>query len=235
MPSHHATSLAACLVLAATLGGCALPDAAAPVETGLQGPRWTLAALQGQALPAELPLAALPYVEFRGERLAGSGGCNRIAGPVQLQGSGLKLGPAVATRMACVHDTGLEQRFVQVFEQVAVWRIEGGALLWLGPQGEVLARFDQRVSTWSCEGGGPVLAAYEPSSAGMRLLLQGREFKMRPAPAASGERYVVEQGRRSDWSMEWHAKGDEALLLEAPLSDHRKPEDLQIFLRCKRG
>ena len=33
--------------------------------------------------------------------------------------------------------------------------------------------------------------------------------------------------------MEWHGKGDEALLLEAPLSDDRKPEDLKVFARCR--
>lgn len=65
--------------------------------------------------------------------------------------------------------------------------------------------------------------------------LEGREFSLRPAPAASGERYVVEQGRRSDWSMEWYARGGEALLSEAPLSDDRRPQDLQVFLRCQLG
>ena len=58
---------------------------------------------------------------------------------------------------------------------------------------------------------------------------------MRSAPAASGARYVVEQGRSPEQSMEWHSKGDEGLLLEAPLDHTRKPEDLKPFATCRIG
>jgi hypothetical protein len=72
-----------------------------------------------------------------------------------------------------------------------------------------------------------------PPLGDLRLLLQGREYRLYPRPVASGERYATEQGRRDDWSMEWRGKGRQAELMEAPLSDSRKPEDLQTFLRCK--
>jgi heat shock protein HslJ len=218
-----------------------------------QGQRWSLLALHQAAVPASLPLQRTPYVELQADgRLAGSGGCNRIGSSVQAEGAALKLSPAIATRMACADGMTLEQAFLQTFPQVARWQVVsrpgGRELHWLDAQGALLARFDTRIRAWRCAGGAggaavagdtTVLTQHAaPPGDTLRLVLEGREYRLQARPVAAGERYTVEQGRRADWSMEWRSQAHasqplQAQLMEAPLSDSRKPDDLVAFLHCQ--
>jgi len=208
-------------------------SAAAPA---LEGERWSLVALGGTALAPETPLARVPYVELREGRLAGSSGCNRVMAQYQLDRSALRLGQGVGTRMMCTEGMEVEQQFLGLFPKVAAWRPAGDGVEWLDTERQVLTRFSSAIRAYRCDDGSSVLARFVPdrgSGPSMLLALEGKQYAMRSAPSASGARYVIERGRRTDWSMEWHGKGDEALLLEAPLSDDRKPEDLKVFARCR--
>jgi putative lipoprotein len=213
------------LVIPLVVGACATASAPTP-----EGRNWSLIELRGQALPPT-PLPRLPLLEMREGRISGHSGCNRFNGSYSLQGERLSFGPAAGTRRACADDMLLETEFLQLLPQVASWRIQGGVLNWLNAQGQSLARFDTSLQRYRCDDGSLLLLRTQGGSA--TLALGSREYAMRSAPSASGARYVVEQGRKPDWSMEWHGKGSEGLLLEAPLSDSRKPEDLKPFARCK--
>lgn len=207
------------------LTACASPEPPATPEAR----SWSLVELRGQALPPT-PLQQVPQLQLREGRISGFSGCNRFTGGYTLQGERLRFGPAAGTRMACQHGMALEAEFLQLLPQVASWRIQGGALTWLNAQGQSLARFDTTLQRYRCDDGSTVRVRYGPGRA--QLALGDREFAMRSAPSGSGARYVVEQGRTPDWSMEWHSKGREGLLLEAPLSDRRTPDDLKPFARC---
>jgi heat shock protein HslJ len=213
------------LLPALLLGACATVPGPTP-----EGRVWALVELRGQAL-APTPLPRLPQLEMREGRVSGSSGCNRFTGSYTLQGEGLRFGPAAGTRRACVDGMALETEFLQLLPQVASWRFQGSLLAWHDAQGQRLARFDTTLQRYQCDDGSTLLLRHGPG--GAQLALGDRDFAMRSAPGASGARYVTEQGRRPDWSMEWHAKGGEGLLLEAPLSDARKPEDLKPFAHCK--
>ncbi|MCO5121435.1 MAG: META domain-containing protein [Burkholderiaceae bacterium] len=130
--------LSACTTLVAPAG-----PAAEPV---LEGRRWSLVALQGEALAPNTPLPNVPYVELRDGRLAGRGGCNGIGASYELDGSTLRLGKAVSTMMACAEPTmALEHRFLQVFDQVSSWRGTDGGIEWLDADGHVLASFSESI------------------------------------------------------------------------------------------
>lgn len=74
------------------LGGCA---AALPPAGTLTGPAWTIESIAGEASARPATL------RFEEARLAGQGPCNRYAGAWRMEGGALRVGPLVATRMAC--------------------------------------------------------------------------------------------------------------------------------------
>lgn len=49
----------------------------------------------------EIPPSVEIRLRFEGARLSADAGCNRLTGPVEVTGSGLRFGPVVGTRMAC--------------------------------------------------------------------------------------------------------------------------------------
>lgn len=64
----------------------------------LEGIRWQLTELGGQALSA----GQGPTLLLDGHRASGSDGCNRFTGPYTRSGDGVRIGPGLAsTRMAC--------------------------------------------------------------------------------------------------------------------------------------
>ena len=216
------------------LSGCAALPSPAPIPTptpaAIEDRMWSLVELNGQALPA-VPLPRLPLLALREGRVSGFSGCNRFSGGYTLQGEALRFGPAAGTRMACAEGMALEGEFLHLLPHVTGWRLQGDTLTWLNAQGQPVARLSPHLQRYRCDDGSPLWVRTQGSS--ITLALGGREYAMRSAPSASGARFVVEQGRRPDWSMEWHVKGDDGLLLEAPLDHTRKPEDLKPFARCR--
>lgn len=87
-----------------------------------------------------------------------------------------------------------------------------------------------------CEGQPPVLVHYDnsdPQQPRALLSFEGKSFSMHSVRTASGARYATEQGRRPDMSLEWHTKGGEGLLMEAPLDHTRTADSLKVVARCK--
>jgi heat shock protein HslJ len=115
-----------------------------PAGIPLEGADWKLISAGGvPALPS--PGGALPYLRFTAEegRVAGSTGCNRLAGSYTVEGDRLRLTrPLVTTRMACV-DAALaeqERRLLDALQRAddsLVW----GDVLTLFDGEEVVARF----------------------------------------------------------------------------------------------
>lgn len=215
------------------LAGCS--SGSATSGPALEGREWSLVALQGRPLGA-LPLQRIPRIELREGRVAGTSGCNRLSGSYTARGAALSFGPTAGTRMMCADGMDLERAFLALLGEVAGWRAGAAGIELLDAGGAALAAFSSALRSYTCSDGSSLLVRYEPGAprqARATLSLDGAEYALRTAPAASGARYVVEQGRRPDLSLEWHTKGDEGTLLEAPLSDSRKPEDLKAFATCR--
>ncbi len=112
-------------------------------DTSLVGPEWLLVELGGKAAgtgPGGRP-ASLEFVSDG--RVAGFGGCNRIAGPYTQRGDSLRLGPMVMTRMACDAGMELETAFAAALDSVSGYRRDGESLELLGAAG-VIARLESR-------------------------------------------------------------------------------------------
>jgi heat shock protein HslJ len=133
---RHAPVLTCVLVL----GACrytAMTDAAA--TPSLDGTAWILASLPGRTLTER----ARPTLQFTGDRLAGSDGCNRYSGRFESGAGKFKVLPGVAaTQMACVPEVDEQARaFMQALLGAADLRMTGDELSLLDAEGKALATF----------------------------------------------------------------------------------------------
>jgi putative lipoprotein len=110
-----------------------------PVPSGLTGVRWALVELGGEPVADD---GQVPYLELAAEtsRLSGSGGCNRLVGGFEAEGTSLRLGPVATTLMACNEDVmRREAAFVAALEATTAYELEAGRLALLADD-RVLAR-----------------------------------------------------------------------------------------------
>lgn len=75
-------------------------------------------------------------------RVSGSGGCNRIAGPFELDGEKLRLRRLASTRMACASGMQQEDCFLRALGTVERYRINGNHLDLIDASGTVVAEFE---------------------------------------------------------------------------------------------
>jgi len=80
-------------------------------------------------------------LQAEGQRLAGSGGCNRLMGSYQLNGQTLALGKVASTMMACPDGMEEETAFFRILEHVQAWKVQADQLDLLDESGRAIARF----------------------------------------------------------------------------------------------
>jgi copper homeostasis protein (lipoprotein) len=87
-----------------------------------------------------------PYfiLQIDGQRVAGSGGCNRLMGSYAVEGDRLTFGPLGGTRMACPEGMEQEHAFHAALGKTATWRITGERLELFDAVGKSLAQFESR-------------------------------------------------------------------------------------------
>lgn len=124
-----------CLLNALVLGGLLLVGLACQSTqmpsgaAALGNHRWVLTELQGQPVTDTARRNAASLQFFTTEnRVAGSGGCNRITGGYDRSGeNGLKFKPIASTKMACP-GPDLETPFLRILDQVDQFSIAQGVL-----------------------------------------------------------------------------------------------------------
>jgi heat shock protein HslJ len=81
-------------------------------------------------------------------RAAGFAGCNRMFGGYALSNDTLRFEQMGATKMACMENARmqLEQRYLDMFANVARWKITGNTLELLDAAGQSLATFEGSAS-----------------------------------------------------------------------------------------
>ncbi len=116
-------------------------DTAKP-DRPLTNTYWKLTELNGAAtLVAPNQREPHMILQLEGHRLAGSGGCNRLLGSYQVDGSKLSFGKVASTRMACGEGMEQESAFVRALEQTRAWKVHADNLELLGESGTTIARF----------------------------------------------------------------------------------------------
>lgn len=126
------------LVLATSLAACgSMPSAAE--RPSLDGTSWILAGLPGRTL---VPGSSVT-LQFAGDRLSGSDGCNRYSGSFTSRGATLEVSPNLAsTQMACAPDVTAQARaYVAALTGAKSYRIDGERLELLSADGKVSATF----------------------------------------------------------------------------------------------
>lgn len=140
----RALNIAACLLLAAPLA-LTQPAPQAPGSepaTPLTGTHWTLTQLNGEAVKPPAGHGEV-FLELNADtkRVAGSGGCNRLMGSYELDGSSLRFRQVATTMMACAGDAmPREQDFVKALGATTSFRIRGATLFLRAEDNTVLAR-----------------------------------------------------------------------------------------------
>lgn len=117
-PARRRVALAAALLVAAcTAGGSGARGAEGDT---LPGTAWLAEDIQGGGVLDRLRTT----LSFLGDgRVAGTGGCNRFNGPVEVKGQSIHFGSLAATMMACspaVMDQ--EQRFFAALAAATQWK-----------------------------------------------------------------------------------------------------------------
>ncbi len=137
-------ALLACLAVlgvqgcASVAGGNSSPIPA----SSLTNTYWKLIRLNNGPVTVEQGQREAHFIlQEKDHRLAGSGGCNRIMGSYQLDGSKISFGKTASTMMACanMHD---EQAFLATLDKIRGWNIDGNRLDLLDDAGQVLASFE---------------------------------------------------------------------------------------------
>lgn len=94
------SSVAATPVLAQQISDKLLPFQMAQTTPSIQG-NWRLANMSEDAAPTPMLPSEELTADFSGDRLSGSGGCNRFMGGFQTQGNQLTIEPLASTFKAC--------------------------------------------------------------------------------------------------------------------------------------
>lgn len=124
-----------------TLSGLALASAlvaaacasSAP-EAPLSGTRWQAQSIEGA------PVAyRTPTIEFAGDRISGTGGCNRFFGGYTISGDRISFGGVGATEMACEPVImAQEAAFHTALNSAQTYRREGETLVLTSSAGDAL-------------------------------------------------------------------------------------------------
>lgn len=115
----------------------------APVATTseLVNTYWKLVGLNGKDV-AVSDKQREPHLVFAADnRVAGSDGCNRIAGDYTLDGNKITLGQMIGTRMACMENADQAQAFNTALSTIGSYQIQGSVLDLFDNSGAPIARF----------------------------------------------------------------------------------------------
>jgi copper homeostasis protein (lipoprotein) len=87
-----------------------------------------------------------PHLILRsdGDRVSGFGGCNRLAGGFELDGSSIAFAQLASTMMACPEGMDTEQALSAALGEARSWRLVGTHLELFNGEGEMVARFEAR-------------------------------------------------------------------------------------------
>ncbi|WP_260706184.1 YbaY family lipoprotein [Edaphobacter flagellatus] len=122
----------------------ATAQAAAPADEPLRETYWKLMELRGKPVNAANQQQEAHLVFRTGDRLSGSGGCNRLMGGYSVEGNTLHFKGIGSTMMACAQGMDIEQAFLAALNKVETWKITNNTLELYDSGAKLLAKFEAR-------------------------------------------------------------------------------------------
>ena len=105
---------------------------------------WTATQLGNSMLKTEANRQNLPYLNFDAatQTVTGSDSCNRLSGSYVAGRDTLQLGQLATTRMACLNNNNLDQKFHEAMNKVTHYQVYGKTLKLLDRHGNLLIQFE---------------------------------------------------------------------------------------------
>lgn len=105
---------------------------------------WTATQLGNSMLKTEANRQNLPYLNFDAatQTVTGSDNCNRLSGSYVAGRDTLQLGQLATTRMACLNNNNLDQKFHEALNKVTHYQVYGKTLKLLDRHGNLLIQFE---------------------------------------------------------------------------------------------
>ena len=105
---------------------------------------WTATQLGNSMLKTEANRQNLPYLNFDAatQTVTGSDSCNRLSGSYVAGRDTLQLGQLATTRMACLNNNNLDQKFHEALNKVTHYQVYGNYLKLLDRHGNLLIQFE---------------------------------------------------------------------------------------------
>ena len=130
-------------VTALLVCACAATKPPAGAHASLTETYWKLTLLDGaEVIKGKRQTEAHFVLRIDGNRVTGSGGCNRLTGSYKLEGGSLSFAGIASTKMACTTGMQQEQTYLNALGQAAGWRIDGQKLVLLDASGRAVANFE---------------------------------------------------------------------------------------------
>ena len=146
MPDISLTRRVSCAALVTLLISIAsstlaqTPPPTAGSNKPLEGTYWKASELAKKPVPTQDPKREA-HLQFAKGRVAGSDGCNRVAGGYQLKGDRVTFLQMAATQMACLKPSGTEEPFHAALKNATRLTITGDRLELFDAAGTQLAAF----------------------------------------------------------------------------------------------
>ena len=105
---------------------------------------WTATQLGNSMLNTAANRQNLPYLNFDAatQTVTGSDSCNRITASYAAGRDTLQLGQLATTRMACLNNNNLDQKFHEALNKVTHYQVYGKTLKLLDRHGNLLIQFE---------------------------------------------------------------------------------------------
>ncbi|OTG68625.1 META domain-containing protein [Acinetobacter sp. ANC 4470] len=132
--------------------GCeTVPNASSTIETAnliqLQNKTWIATHIGNTEIKTAPTAHNIPSLQFDAttKRVSGADGCNRIMGSYEAGRDTLVLNQMAGTKMACLDNSNVSQRFNQALTQVANYQVFGKTLKLLDRHGNVLVQLKSSI------------------------------------------------------------------------------------------
>jgi putative lipoprotein len=132
-------------ILLKSAGGHAERVASGGARRGasLENTNWNLTRLADKDVaPSDGERIPYIFLDPSGDRLSGSGGCNRLSGTYRLDRQTIRFGPTGLTMMACPSGMDREKDFMEALGETRKWKIQANELEFYDEDSKLLLRFE---------------------------------------------------------------------------------------------